>query len=78
MAKRGPPFRTDVKASAGDVRQAMADVDLEKRSRNHISPGAMKTFVHDESVRTGICRTKQTVWKVASIGFLCGLRRARI
>jgi hypothetical protein len=22
--------------------------------------------------------TKQTVWKVASIGFLCGLRRARI
>jgi hypothetical protein len=58
MAKRGPPFRTDVKVSVDDIRQALADVALEKRSRNHISPGAMKTFVHDESVRTGICRTK--------------------
>jgi hypothetical protein len=25
-----------------------------------------------------IAQIKQTVWKVASIGFLCGLRRARI
>lgn len=58
MKKRGRPFAAGDRCSADDVRQAMAEVDLERRSREHARPGALKAFVADESKRTGMGRTK--------------------
>jgi hypothetical protein len=62
MAKRGRRFKTDVKVSVEDIHQAKLqaryDTGLWKRAQPHTRPGDLKRFVHDESVRTGICRTK--------------------
>jgi hypothetical protein len=59
MAKRGPPFKASEKCSVEDVRQAVADVDLERRAREHVeASGQLKTFILDERDRSGNCRSK--------------------